>query len=158
MRSVLGSPGKMESSWEGAVQQCFQHSGEAFLESSFIRGCYRQGFPVSLLWSYALAFCPRCHLHACMFCWLPALDFNNQANQPTFDGTLGVSRHLQWYKDFSRLLTKALKISASPCILTLNKVQFLQGLAVRIAASSLIIRNSLGNYTQHLLQFFDFTI
>lgn len=98
------------------------------------------------------------HLRAYMFCWLPALDFNNQANQPTVDGALGVSRHLWWSKDFSGFLRKALKISASPCILKLNEVQFLQGLAAQTVASSLIIRNSLGNHTQHLLQFSDFII
>lgn len=87
-----------------------------------------------------------------MFCWLPALDFNNQANQPTFTGALEVSRHVWWYKDFSRFLTRALKIFASPYILKLNNTQFLQGPAVRTGASSLIIRKLLGNHTQHLLQ------
>lgn len=47
-----------------------------------------------------------------------------------------------------------MKIYASPFILKLNDAQFLQGPAVRTAASSLIIRKSLGNHTQHLLQVF----
>lgn len=46
-----------------------------------------------------------------------------------------------------------MKIPVSPCTLKLNEVEFLQGLAVQTAVSSLIMRNPLGNHTQHLLPF-----
>lgn len=116
----MGKLEKMESSWEGAIQPCFRHH---FQKVGLSEGVTAR---VSQSLSYAFAFCPGCRLHAYVFCWLPVLDFNNQA----FDGALGINKHLSQYKDFRRFLTKASKISASPCILKLNEVHFLQSPAV----------------------------
>lgn len=71
MRNLLGNPGKMESSWEGTIQQRFQHSGEAFSESGFIRECHRQDFSVSLmvLSSSTLSKMPFICLYVLLIAW-----------------------------------------------------------------------------------------
>lgn len=135
---------------------------EAFLESSFVRGCHRQGFPVSLSWHYALAFCPWCHLHTNMFCSSPSWILTTRPTKQSLMGpweSVGTSDG----KKTSSGFCKSFENSVFPCILKLNEVEFLQGLVVQatlssLIVSSLIMRNPLGNHTQHLLPFFDVII
>lgn len=130
---------------------------EAFLESSFVKGCHRQGFPISLSRHCALAFCPWCHLHASMFSWSPSWILTTRPTKQSLMGpweSLGISDG----KKTSSGFCKSFENSVSLCSLKLNEVEFLQGLVVQTTVSSLIMRNPLGNHTQHLLLFFDFII